>query len=221
MFIILVSIILGISIFLLDFFFKKILTFYFKEIISIKRINIISTITSILVVLVPYFYYIVILPFLPTTNFEISNFKIYKSQKTSDFTEIYFSYNIKNIDRDLKNVELSSSLILKNFNNMGEDYNVGGGGLVEVFDQNDKIVNFDDIHLFRKNETYRIKGQFYFNEKELSYFENKIPFEKKINIKISGGSSDYPNQYLYKEIKHDIDLSNIEDYVLHPTKNRK
>lgn len=165
-----------------------------------------------------------------TDKFEISNFKFEKSvllkspdfldeSKTDENLYIYYSFDIKNTDSDIKNFKLNNYLELMNFNNMGDFKELVFS--TSFYDNEKKIKKFDDINLFKQNETIKGYGFIDLDNEKIKWITDKIPFQPEIKFKVGGGTATDEFKYGIQEIEHNIDLSKFQEDVINSYKDPK
>jgi hypothetical protein len=165
-----------------------------------------------------------------TDKFEISNFKFEKSvllkspdfldeSKTDENLYIYYSFDIKNPDSDIKNFKLNNYLELMNFNNMGDFKELVFS--TSFYDNEKKIKKFDDINLFKQNETIKGYGFIDLDNEKIKWITDKIPFQPEIKFKVGGGTATDEFKYGIQEIEHNIDLSKFQEDVINSYKDPK
>ena len=152
----------------------------------------------------------------------VSNFRLEKSVRllSPNFTDhekidedfyVYYSFDIKNNVEDIKNFKLMSYVKFDNFNNMGDFKEL----LSFVYIYRDKkIVEFDDINLFKSGETHRVYGVIELNDEKIKWIKDKIPFETKIRFVTSGGTSEDDLKFTGKDVENNVDLTNFQEFVL-------
>jgi hypothetical protein len=219
-----VAFIMG-GVFILFYYLLKLLIH--KILISTGRNNVsdgvVSTISMVISAALAlsgiYIYYNSITK---TNNFEISNFKfeksvIIKSPKFTDDSKIekdiylYYSLDLKNNVEDVRNFTLFSSVILNKFNNMEQFKELNSK--VRFFDSSKKEILFDDLRLFKQNETVKVYGFIEVRDENFKWFEQNIPFEPQIVFKVGGGNSTDMLKYSGQSIENAIDISNFKEKV--------
>lgn len=205
---------------LLKILIRKVLISIGKNDVSERVVSIISiVITSIIVIVGFYSYYNSITK---TNNFEISNFKfernvILKSPKFIDDSQIekevyvYYSFDLKNNIEDIQNFRINPYITLYKFNNMDQLKSLNTQ--VRFFDSSKKEILFDDLRLFRQNESIKVYGFIKIENENLKWFDQNIPFEPQIEFKVSGGNSSDMLKYSGQSIENTIDISNFREIV--------
>ena len=197
-----------------------------KNNVSISTVNFISAFLSIGIIMIPIYMWIK--SDLITDKFEISNFRFEKSvlMKSPDFLDhsktdkilyFFYSFDIKNTDENIKKFKLNSNVELMNFNNMGDFKEFGFQ--TSFYDNEKKIKKFDDITLFKQNETLKGYGYFELDEEKIKWVTDNIPFNPEILFKVSGGTSSDEFKYSGEEIKHNIDLTKFKENILNSYKD--
>lgn len=199
-----------------------------KTNVSISSVNFISAFASITIIIIPVYMWIN--SSFETDKFEISNFKFEKSvllkspdfldeSKTDENLYIYYSFDIKNTDSDIKNFKLNNYLELMNFNNMGDFKELVFS--TSFYDNEKKIKKFDDINLFKQNETIKGYGFIDLDNEKIKWITDKIPFQPEIKFKVGGGTATDEFKYGIQEIEHNIDLSKFQEDVINSYKDPK
>lgn len=199
-----------------------------KTNVSISSVNFISAFASITIIIIPVYMWIN--SAFETDKFEISNFKFEKSvllkspdfldeSKTDENLYIYYSFDIKNTDSDIKNFKLHNFLELMNFNNMGDFKELVFS--TSFYDNEKKIKKFDDINLFKQNETIKGYGFIDLDNEKIKWITDKIPFQPEIKFKVGGGTATDEFKYGIQEIEHNIDLSKFQEDVINSYKDPK
>lgn len=223
-------IIIGCSFFILYTLFKllfsKILVRKGKNTVSVSTVNLISAFLSISILL--FGVYTWINSSLENDDLKISNFKIGKSVierkqkvdvleddpnkkvKIQEKLYVYFSFDLENKGDNIKNFTLFNELILRDFNKMKGSKTVFV--TVGLYDNSKKPKVFDDIELFKENETLKGYGYFTLDDEKIKWFNDNISFDPEIIFKSGGKNSQ--DEFVSGTIPHKIDLSKLKENVL-------
>lgn len=190
--------------------------------VSIKTVNSLSALISAIAIAVPIYMWIQSSTG-PTDDLAISNFKFEKcvrvirpaftdeSKKDEDFYA-YYSYEIKNNSDNIKKFDLKSYILLDNFNNMGSFKELLS--FASIYDNENKLMKFDDINLFKAGETYKVYGSIELDEEKLGWIKGNIPFVTSIRFNIGGGTADDDLKYTGKDVEHNVDVTSFKDFIL-------
>lgn len=190
--------------------------------VSIKTVNSLSALISAIAIAVPIYMWIQSSTG-PTDDLAISNFKFEKcvrvispaftdeSKKDEDFYA-YYSYEIKNNSDNIKKFDLKSYILLDNFNNMGSFKELLS--FPSIYDNENKLMKFDDINLFKAGETYKVYGSIELDEEKLGWIKGNIPFVTSIRFNIGGGTADDDLKYTGKDVEHNVDVTSFKDFIL-------
>jgi hypothetical protein len=166
---------------------------------------------------------------LENDNLKISNFKIGKSviERKPDFSDnkpwensknlkineklyVYFSFDLENEGDNIKNFELFNELILNDFNKMGGSKTIFV--TVGLYDNSKKPKVFNDIELFKENETVKGYGYLTLDDEKIKWFTDNISFDPELIFKVMGKNSSDDN--ISGTIPHKIDLSKLKENIL-------
>ena len=166
---------------------------------------------------------------LENDNLKISNFKIGKSviERKPDFSDnkpwknsknlkineklyVYFSFDLENEGDNIKNFELFNELILNDFNKMGGSKTIFV--TVGLYDNSKKPKVFNDIELFKENETVKGYGYLTLDDEKIKWFTDNISFDPELIFKVMGKNSS--DDIISGTIPHKIDLSKLKEYIL-------
>jgi hypothetical protein len=165
---------------------------------------------------------------LENDDLKISNFKIGKSvierkqiddilendpdkrSKTEEKLYVYFSFDLENKGDNIKNFTLFNELILNDFNKMKGSETVFV--TVGLYDNSKKPKVFNDIELFKENETLKGYGYFTLDDEKIKWFTDNISFDPGIIFKSGGRNSS--DEDISGTIPHEIDLSELKENVL-------
>jgi hypothetical protein len=165
---------------------------------------------------------------LENDDLKISNFKIGKSvierkqiddilendpdkrSKTEEKLYVYFSFDLENKGDNIKNFTLFNELILNDFNKMKGSKTVFV--TVGLYDNSKKPKVFNDIELFKENETLKGYGYFTLDDEKIKWFTDNISFDPGIIFKSGGRNSS--DEFIPGTIPHEIDLSELKENVL-------
>ena len=212
---------------LLRILIAKILLRMGKNNVSLSTVNSISLFLTAVIIVIPFYIYIKSL--LETDNFEISNFKLEKCviikepdfidySKTNEELWVFYSFDIKNTDDDIKNFGLNIDIGLMNFNNMGDYKNLDFR--LTFYDSAKKIKKFnlfDDLTLFKQNETLKVICSRELNNEEIKWLTDNIPFNPEIEFRVSGKTSS--GDIGLKKINNNIDLTKFKEDILNSYKD--
>ena len=222
---ILVYIVIGCVSYLVYLLIKFLITFILRKTgnnsISNSGINTISSL--VLLVVLGLYLYFDIRGSTQTNDFEISNFKFEKSivTKTPDMLEnnlikkkvlLFYSFDLVNKNEDVQNFMISAGLSLDKFNNMDESKVLNSQ--LNYFDKSKKEIAFNDVRLFKENESIKVYGSIIIEDENLIWFTQNIPFEPEISFMVMGGTSDDSRKYGLQNIENDIDISTIKNVVV-------
>lgn len=166
---------------------------------------------------------------LENDNLKISNFKIGKSviERKPDFSDnkpwensknlkineklyVYFSFDLENEGDNIKNFELFNELILNDFNKMGGSKTIFV--TVGLYDNSKKPKVFNDIELFKENETVKGYGYLTLDDEKIKWFTDNISFDPELIFKVMGKNSS--DDIISGTIPHKIDLSKLKENIL-------
>ena len=198
-----------------------------KQNMDSSVVNFISAFLSISII--GFGLYMWISSSLKNDNLKISNFKIGKSviERKPDFSDnkpwensknlkineklyVYFSFDLENKGDNIKNFELFKELILNDFNKMGGFKTVFV--TVGLYDNSKKGKVFNDIELFKENETVKGYGYLTLDDEKIKWFNDNISFDPELIFKVMGKNSSDDN--ISGTIPHKIDLSKLKENIL-------
>lgn len=198
-----------------------------KQNMDSSVVNFISAFLSISII--GFGLYMWISSSLKNDNLKISNFKIGKSviERKPDFSDnkpwensknlkineklyVYFSFDLENKGDNIKNFELFNELILNDFNKMGGFKTVFV--TVGLYDNSKKGKVFNDIELFKENETVKGYGYLTLDDEKIKWFNDNISFDPELIFKVMGKNSSDDN--ISGTIPHKIDLSKLKENIL-------
>ena len=198
-----------------------------KQNMDSSVVNFISAFLSISII--GFGLYMWISSSLKNDNLKISNFKIGKSviERKPDFSDnkpwensknlkineklyVYFSFDLENKGDNIKNFVLFKELILNDFNKMGGFKTVFV--TVGLYDNSKKGKVFNDIELFKENETVKGYGYLTLDDEKIKWFNDNISFDPELIFKVMGKNSSDDN--ISGTIPHKIDLSKLKENIL-------
>lgn len=198
-----------------------------KQNMDSSAVNFISAFLSISII--GFGLYMWINSSLENDNLKISNFKIGKSviERKPDFSDnkpwensknlkvneklyVYFSFDLENEGDNIKNFELFNELILNDFNKMGGFKTIFV--TVGLYDNSKKPKVFNDIELFKENETVKGYGYLTLDDEKIKWFNDNISFDPELIFKVMGKNSS--DDIISGTIPHKIDLSKLKENIL-------